>query len=165
MAVIWLCGMSGAGKTTIATGLHDEMVSRPFIIDGDALRVGLCRDLGFSDEDRLINVKRAIDLARLAHNQRFNVIVSLMTPSNEMQAKVRRFLDDVTGKMIYVKCPINICVERDVKGLYARAKRGEIRGINGYDAPFYEPIDYCDLIVNTNLEKPEESINKIIKLN
>jgi len=137
--IFWLFGRSGAGKTTLAKRLRDGLTDREipiFYLDGDEMRSGLCSDLGFSSEARLENHRRVAEVARLAADQGFNVVVSTMAPQHSQRDIVKKVL---AGRLvwIYVHAPLNICIERDPKGLYKRATAGKVTGL--LDFPFDVP--------------------------
>ena len=137
--VIWLFGRSGAGKTTLARCLRNGLQNRNipvFYLDGDELRSGLCSDLGFTSEARLENHRRLAEIALLAAEQGFNVVASTMAPQHSQRDIVRQI---VAARLIwvYVHAPLNVCIERDPKGLYKRAKSGMVKGL--LDFPFDVP--------------------------
>ncbi|MGV3614193.1 MAG: adenylyl-sulfate kinase [Fimbriimonas sp.] len=149
--VLWLTGLSGAGKSTLA----EETVRRlrgegvdTIHLDGDSLRAGLCSDLGFSPEDRLENVRRAAEVAKLMASQGRPVICSLISPLRLHREEARRILGDAFVE-VFVRCPIEECIRRDPKGLYARALSGAIPGFTGIGAPYEEP-QAADLVLETD---------------
>lgn len=140
--VYWLYGLSGAGKTTLAMAAVRAFNTNNYpavILDGDQLRLGLCQDLGFSLEDRLENVRRTAEIAKLLCDQGFMVLAALMTPQENM----RRLACNIVGKErfneVYLKCDFSICAQRDPKGLYASATVGKLRHFPGQDMVFEEP--------------------------
>ena len=140
--VIWLYGLPSSGKTTLAKALIEwcREQGRPFLaLDGDVLRSGMCSDLGFSKEDRLENVRRASHMARLAMDSGLTVIVSLVTPQVEMREKVASIIPAERLQIVAVDCPLAECQRRDVKGLYARAAAGLMKGMTGVDDVFEGP--------------------------
>lgn len=151
-AVLWLCGLSGSGKSTIAAALeqvlHEE--GRFCIrLDGDNLRTGLNRNLGFSDEDRVENIRRTAETAKILADNGVIVICSLITPKGMLRDLARGIL----GKdffEVHVKASYETCAERDPKGLYAKAENGEIKAFPGRDAEFEPPQD-PDLVVDTEI--------------
>ena len=137
--VFWLFGRSGAGKTTLARRLREGLIDREipvFYLDGDELRAGLCSDLAFTSEARLENHRRVAEMARLAADQGFNVVVATMAPQHAHRDIAKHVLDKRLV-WIYVHAPLNICIERDPKGLYQRARAGNVAGL--LDFPFDEP--------------------------
>lgn len=145
--VFWLFGLSGAGKTTLATGLVGELRAtgrHVLSLDGDELRGGLCRDLGYSEEARAENIRRVAEVARLAADQGGLVVAALITPLE----RLRQLAAGIVGRdrlaLVWVDVPLAICQQRDPKGLYRRAAAGDLPLLTGVSAPF-EPAVACDL--------------------
>lgn len=164
--VVWLTGLSGSGKTTIAELLRTRLSGQwrlVYILDGDTLRSGLNSDLGFTLEDRKENVRRTAEVAKiLSKDLGYTVLVAMITPTDELRELARSTVGR-GFRQIYVKCSLEICEQRDVKGLYKRARAGEIKLFTGIDDPFEEPA--CpDGIVNTEKLSPEECIEKILRV-
>jgi len=161
-SVLWLLGLSGAGKTTTARRLADELRRRGRqveVLDGDELRETVCKGLGFSREDRLENVKRIVYVAGLLARNGVDVIVSAITPYREMREHAR---DRLPGYIeIYVRCPLAECERRDVKGLYARARAGELRRFTGISDPFEEP-EQPDVVIDTAGAPVERNVEAIL---
>jgi adenylylsulfate kinase len=160
--VIWLMGLSGAGKSTLALHLEQALYQKGFltqILDGDNLRNGLNNNLGFSEQDRLENIRRAAEVAKLFVNCGIIVIASFICPTHATQAMVRQIVGEDFIE-IFVDCPLEVCEQRDVKGLYAKARAGLIKNFTGIDSPF-EPPQFPDLVVKTHLLSLEECIKKI----
>jgi len=159
--VVWLTGLSGAGKTTIANALAERLKSLGYkveILDGDVVRQHFSKGLGFSKEDRIENIKRVAYVAHLLARNGIVVIVALISPYREGRNYARQLIGDFVE--VYVKCPLNVLIERDVKGLYAKALRGEIQNFTGISDP-YEPPENPEVVVETDKETVEESVNKI----
>lgn len=160
--VIWLIGLSGSGKSTIArvleNKLHQEKVLTQ-ILDGDNLRSGLNHDLGFTDEERVENIRRTAEVARLFANCGVVTLCSFITPTEEIRKMARKIIGEDYFE-VYVSCTIEECEARDVKGLYNKARKGEIPGFTGIDSPFEEPLD-PQLILNTKKENIEESVENL----
>lgn len=160
--VIWMLGLSGSGKSTLARLAEQELYKHGFhtqILDGDNLRVGLNANLGFSVEDRRENIRRAAEAAKLISGNGTVVIASFICPTNEIQAQVR----DIIGEdliMVYIKASVNACEDRDVKGLYAKARKGEIQNFTGIDSPFQAPVN-PELTLDTENQSPEESLKEL----
>jgi len=162
--VIWLIGLSGSGKSTIARALenklHQENVLTQ-ILDGDNLRTGLNHDLGFTDRERVENIRRTAEVARLFTNCGVVTLCSFITPTEDIRKMARKIIGEVYFE-VYVSCPLEECEARDVKGLYNKARNGEIAGFTGIDSPFEEPLD-PQLILDTKKENIEESVENLYR--
>lgn len=152
-AVVWITGLPAAGKSTLAAAVEDRLVRDrgrvAYRLDGDNLRHGLCSDLGFSDEDRTENVRRVGEVARLMADAGAIVVVSLVSPyrAGRDAARAACVAWDVPFTEVWIDTPLDACEERDPKGLYARARAGELRGMTGIDDP-YEPPLAPELVVD-----------------
>jgi len=162
--VLWLFGLPSAGKTTLAGALAEELRKQGHnvcLLDGDELRKGPCQDLGFSDEDRAENLRRAAQMA-LAHvEQGSTVVAAFVTPKDKHRALVRDILGDKV-RLIHVDCPLEVCMERDVKGLYAKARNGELQGLTGVQDPFERPKN-ADLRVPTGQLPLEKCVELVME--
>ncbi len=161
---VWFTGLPCSGKTTIANKLADILKNRGFRVerlDGDIIREELTSDLGFSRKDRDENIKRVTFVAKLLTRNDVIVLATFISPYRERRNKSRKEIDDFLE--VYVKCPVEECIKRDVKGMYKKALEGKIKGFTGIDDPYEEPIE-PDLILETNKEKVEESVDKILLL-
>lgn len=150
-AVIWMYGLSGSGKSTLANRLERELHSAGRLVkvlDGDNIRTGLNRNLGFSDEDRLENIRRVSEVAKLFADSGIVVIASFITPNNELRRLARGIIGDEDFLEVYVKASFETCAARDPKGLYAKVKAGEVKQFTGRDSAFDEP-EQADLVVDT----------------
>ncbi|MBS3795096.1 MAG: adenylyl-sulfate kinase [Candidatus Thorarchaeota archaeon] len=158
---IWLTGFSGSGKTTIAEKLVEHFKGSRYIetMDGDELRQGLSRDLGFSKEDRNEHNHRVIFCTKLLARNGVIVVVALISPYRETRAYAKEEIPNMME--VFVNAPIDICIERDPKGLYEQALAGEIKNFTGIDDPYEKPLD-PDVTVDTHEETVEESVNKIL---
>ncbi len=159
---LWLTGLSGAGKTTIAVALEQELSQRGAKIerlDGDTVRQGLTRDLGFSKADRDKNIERVTFVAKLLSRNGVGVVASFISPYREARDKARQ--ETTNFIEVYVNAPIETCAARDVKGLYAKAFAGELKDFTGVDDP-YEAPESAELILHTDIETLEESVAKIL---
>jgi bifunctional enzyme CysN/CysC len=165
-AVLWFTGLSGSGKTTIAKRLERELFElrcQTVMLDGDQLRHGLCGDLGFGEQDRRENIRRAGEVARLLFEHGAIVLCSFVSPLREDRDAVRRLLPERRFIEIHVDCALEECKRRDPKGLYARAERGEIAAFTGVTAP-YEPPGDPELVVKTDEAGPDEIVATILEL-
>jgi adenylylsulfate kinase len=159
---VWLTGLSGAGKTTIALELERELKGRSLYLerlDGDTVREGLTRDLGFSKEDRDKNIERVTFVAKLLSRNGVGVVASFISPYREARENVRR--ETTNFIEVYVNAPLDVCASRDVKGLYKKALAGELKGFTGVDDP-YEAPESPEITVYTDRETVAESAAKII---
>jgi adenylyl-sulfate kinase len=162
---VWLTGLSGAGKSTLAGLVADRLreVGRPVeVLDGDAVRQHLSRGLGFSREDRVENVRRVAYVAGLLVRHGVVVLAALISPYREARAQARELVGSDFLE-VYVRCPLDVLVARDPKGLYARALRGEIPNFTGVSDPYEEP-DSPDLVVDTHHQTPQEGAARILGL-
>ena len=140
--VIWMTGLSGSGKSTIAKALEKELHKRRFLttqLDGDNMRTGINRNLQFGDADRLENIRRAAEISKLFLYSGIITINSTISPTSEIREMARKIIGENDYIEIYINCPLEICEQRDVKGLYAKARNGEIDNFTGISAPFEEP--------------------------
>ncbi|MBD3157843.1 MAG: adenylyl-sulfate kinase [Candidatus Lokiarchaeota archaeon] len=158
---IWLTGFSGSGKTTIAEKLVEHFEGSRYIetMDGDELRQGLSRDLGFSKEDRNEHNHRVIFCTKLLARNGVIVVVALISPYRETRAYAKEEIPNMME--VFVNAPIDVCIERDPKGLYEQALAGEIKNFTGIDDPYEKPLE-PDVTVNTHEETVDESVNKIL---
>lgn len=164
--VIWLTGLPGSGKTTLALLLAKKLLRlgcQVAVLDGDDFRRRLCRDLGFSKEARKENIRRAGEVARMFYENGFIVICSFVSPFQEDRDFVRALIEDGKFFEIYLKCRVEICEQRDPKGNYARAKRGEITEFTGISSPYEQPFE-PELILDSELLGPEALSEKIQSL-
>lgn len=162
--VIWMTGLSGAGKTTIAKYLDEALYNQGFlaqILDGDNIRSGINENLSFSEEDRYENIRRIAEVSKLFMNCGIIIINSFISPTHE----IRKMALDIIGKEnfveVFVNAPIEVCEERDTKGLYAKARNGEIKNFTGIDSPFEHPQN-ADVSVRTDLQTVEESVQQVL---
>ncbi len=163
-AVLWFTGLSGSGKSTIARKLEQTLFARgihTFFLDGDNLRHGLNGDLGFSEADRVENIRRAAEVAKLAYAHGQLVLCSFISPFAADRAFARQILPEGRFVEIYVKCDLEVLKRRDPKGLYAKALRGEIPEFTGISSPYEEP-QTAELVVETDLESVDDIIGRIL---
>jgi adenylylsulfate kinase len=163
--VIWMTGLSGAGKTTLATALEEEIQKKGFfvkIFDGDIIREGINKDLMFTKEDRIENIRRIAEVTKLFLDTGVIIICSFISPTNE----VRNMAKGIIGKdrfiEVFVNCPLEICEQRDVKGLYKKVRKGEIKNFTGIDSP-YEAPEHPDVEIKTNENTVTQSIKDLVK--
>jgi len=162
-AVIWLTGLSGAGKSTIATELENELFHHginTYVLDGDNVRHGLCGDLGFTPKDRTENIRRVGEVAHILSDAGLVVITTFISPYREDRERVRKIVEGDFVE-VYVKCPIEECEKRDPKGLYKKAKAGEIKDFTGLTAPYEEPVK-PELTLDTSKHSVPESVTAIM---
>lgn len=164
--MVWFTGLSGSGKSTIALALERELSARGIlckVLDGDNIRSGINSNLGFSAEDRRENIRRIAEVARLFVDLGVVTIASFISPERSMREMAAEIIGREDFKEIYVSTSIAECERRDVKGLYARARRGEIKDFTGVSAP-YEPPVAPALAIDTAGKTVEESVNRILSL-
>ena len=162
--VIWLTGLSGAGKTTLATGLEKRLIesNTPVILlDGDVLREGLNSNLGFSEQDRLENIRRAAEVAKLFANKGFLTICSFITPLEQMRELAKKIIGTDHYLEVFVDCSIETCEKRDVKGLYRKARLNEVKNFTGISAGFEKPLNPA-LVINSEQQTIDESLDLIL---
>ena len=162
--VIWFTGLSGSGKSTLAHSVEEELYKlncRTFVLDGDNVRHGLSSNLTFSDNDRKENIRRISETAKLMMEAGVIAITAFISPFREDRDLVRRLLPQKDFIEIYCKASLEICESRDVKGLYRRARAGEIKDYTGIDSP-YEAPDNPELVIDTDSESLKESIAKVV---
>jgi adenylylsulfate kinase len=165
-AVVWFTGLSGSGKSTLAHAVEERlhrMGCRTFVLDGDNVRHGLCGDLGFSIEDRRENIRRIGEMSRLFVEAGVIVLTAFISPLRADRGKVRNLLDAGDFIEIWCRCSLEVCEQRDVKGLYAKARKGEIREFTGISSPYEEP-QAPELILDTDSLTLEEGVDRIIDL-
>jgi len=162
--VIWLVGLSGSGKSTLAgnieTVLHQKGY-KTYLLDGDNVRLGLNNDLGFSSKDRTENIRRIAEVARLFNEAGIIVLSAFISPLESDRNQARKLIGVENFIEFVVHCPWRICEKRDVKGLYAKARKGLIPNFTGIDAPFESPKQ-PDLTISTEAEAPAASLKKLL---
>jgi adenylylsulfate kinase len=162
--VVWMCGLSGSGKSTIANAAERVLHQQgrfTTILDGDNLRTGLNSDLGFTDQDRLENIRRFSEVAKIFVSQGIITFVSAITPRGELRDLARGLIGDDLFE-VYVKASYEACEKRDVKGLYAKAARGEIKNFTGRDNSFEPPLN-PDLILDTETTTIEDAAFELLE--
>jgi adenylyl-sulfate kinase len=162
---IWLTGLPSAGKTTLAhllgKKIQEKGIARIEILDGDVIRLNLCKDLGFSQEDRMTNIRRIAFVSQLLTRHGVIVIVAAISPYRESRENARKEIKDFVE--VFVRCPIEVLVERDVKGMYKKALAGNLPHFTGVSDPYEEPLK-PEILVETDRETPEASAGKILGL-
>ncbi|MCY7946110.1 adenylyl-sulfate kinase [Bacillus atrophaeus] len=164
-SILWLTGLSGSGKSTIANAAARELFEQGYqvvVLDGDNIRHGLNNDLGFSDEDRKENIRRIGEVAKLFVQQGTIVITAFISPFREDRKQVRQLVDEGEFHEIYIKCDLDICEQRDPKGLYKKARNGEIPFFTGIDSPYEEP-EAPELVLDSGQNEREECKNQLIE--
>lgn len=161
--VVWLYGLSGSGKTTLSRALAlmlERQRHKLVSLDGDVLRSGLCSDLGFSDEDRFENIRRAAHVASLFSQAGLIVLASFITPQEKLRCLAREIIGKENFLGVYLNCGFAVCARRDVKGLYALAAARMLENFSGKDSVFEVP-ESADLVLNTGAESPEACAEKL----
>lgn len=164
--MIWFTGLSGSGKSTIAIALERELQKRGLlcrILDGDNIRSGINNNLGFSAEDRIENIRRIAEIGKLFVDTGIITIAAFISPNNDIREMAANIIGKEDFMEIYVSTPIEECERRDVKGLYAKARKGEIKNFTGISAPFEAP-QHPALSLDTSKLSVEESVNKLLEL-
>ena len=164
-AVLWFTGLSGSGKSTLAHAVEEklfEMGIHTYVLDGDNIRRGINKDLDFSQEDREENIRRIGEISKLFVDAGIIVLSAFISPYKKDREFVRNLLEEGEFIEIYVKCSLDVCEQRDVKGLYKKARQGIIKNFTGIDDPYEEP-ENPEIVVETDKETLEESVEKIIK--
>jgi adenylylsulfate kinase len=164
--ILWFTGLSGAGKSTLAHAVEErlhQMGCRTFVFDGDNVRHGLCSDLGFSTEDRIENIRRVGEMSKLFLEAGVIALTAFISPFRSDRSRVRSLVPHGEFFEIYCKCPIEVCETRDVKGLYKRARAGEIKDFTGISSPYEEPED-AELVVDTGSTSLDACATRVIEL-
>ena len=164
--MIWFTGLSGSGKSTIAIALERELHKRGLlcrILDGDNIRSGINNNLGFTEADRIENIRRIAEVSKLFVDTGIITIAAFISPSNDIREMAANIIGKDDFLEVYVSTPIEECERRDVKGLYAKARRGEIKNFTGISAPFVAPA-HPALTLDTSALSLEESVNKLLEL-
>jgi adenylylsulfate kinase len=162
--VIWYTGLSGSGKSTLAQAVQDALFERgchTYVLDGDNVRHGLNKNLGFSPEDRAENIRRIGEVANLFVQAGDIVMTAFISPYREDRDNARKTAGDGNFIEVYVKCDLDVCEQRDTKGLYKKARAGEVKEFTGISAPYEEPLN-PELIIDTAKETLEQSAQKVV---
>ena len=164
--MVWFTGLSGSGKSTIAIALERELHKRGLlcrILDGDNIRSGINNNLGFSPEDRVENIRRIAEVGKLFVDTGVITIAAFISPNNELREMASAIIGKADFLEVYVSTPLAECERRDVKGLYAKARKGEIKEFTGVSAPFEAP-ERPDLSLDTSVLSVEQSVNRLLEL-
>ena len=162
-AIVWFTGLSGSGKSTVANLIEKKLAAEgkhAYILDGDNVRHGLNKDLGFTEEARVENIRRVAEVARLMADAGLVVLVSFISPFRNERRLAREIAGDVQFTEVYVDTPLEVCEARDPKGLYARARRGEIKNFTGIDSPF-EPPEHAEIVLHGAVDSPEKMAEQL----
>jgi adenylylsulfate kinase len=163
--IIWFTGLSGAGKSTLAHAVEDQLFQRgcnTYVCDGDNIRHGLCGDLGFSPEHRAENIRRIGEVAKLFLDAGVIVLTAFISPYRADRERARERVTAGDFIEVYCRCTLEVCEKRDVKGLYQRAKAGEIKEFTGISAPYEEPVA-PEIVIDTDKYSVRECVNTIIQ--
>lgn len=162
--VLWFTGLSGAGKSTLATEVERELYKlgiRTYVLDGDNVRHGLNKNLGFSPDDRKENIRRIGEVAKLFVDSGLFVITAFISPYREDRDMVKAMHPEGEFIEVYVKCSIDVCEQRDPKGLYKKVREGEIKDFTGISAPYEEP-GVPELVIETDMQDIEVSVEQVL---
>lgn len=162
--ILWFTGLSGAGKSTLAHAVEQTLHARgcrTFVFDGDNVRHGLCTDLGFSAEDRVENIRRVGEMAKLFIESGVIALTAFISPYRADRDRVRKLVTEGDFIEIYCRCPLEVCEQRDVKGLYQKARQGLIKDFTGVSAP-YEAPENPELAVDTAILSLEDSVKQVM---
>ena len=164
--MIWFTGLSGSGKSTLAIALERELQNRGLlcrILDGDNIRSGINNNLGFTAEDRVENIRRIAEIGKLFVDTGVITVAAFISPNNELREMASNIIGKENFVEVYISTPIEECEKRDVKGLYAKARRGEIKNFTGISAPFEAPEDAA-LSIDTSKHSVKESVDMLLDL-
>lgn len=165
-AILWFTGLSGSGKSTLAHAVEDKLhrlQCRTFVLDGDNIRHGLCNDLGFSDEDRVENIRRIGEVSKLFTEAGVIAMTAFISPFRADRERVRKLVKDGDFIEIYCKASLDVCEQRDVKGLYKKARAGEIKAFTGISSP-YEAPENPEIVVETGSDPLDKCADQVLDL-
>ena len=165
-ALIWMTGLSGSGKSTVAYTLEHALMQQgrlAYVLDGDNIRHGLNKNLGFSPEDRTENIRRIGEVGKLFADTGVITITAFISPYRADRDIVRQLMGEGNYFEIYCEAPLEVCEERDPKGLYKKARAGEIKGFTGIDAP-YEAPEKAEMVIRTDQLSPQEATIKLLEM-
>ena len=164
--MLWFTGLSGSGKSTVAMGVERELHAQGIlcrILDGDNVRAGINNNLGFSAEDRIENIRRIAEIGKLFVQTGVVTLACFVSPTNDIRQMARKIVGEEDFLEVYISTPIEECERRDVKGLYARARKGEVKNFTGISAPFEAPVS-PDIAIDTSKIPLEESVRTLTEL-
>ena len=162
---LWLTGLSGSGKSTLANGLHQKLFEigmHSIVLDGDNTRLGINKDLGFSNKDRIENIRRVAEITKLFVETGHIVITAFISPFKENRIQAKKIISENDFLEVYIDRTLETCEHRDVKGLYKKARLGEIKDFTGVSSPYDKP-DSADIHINTNKSSISESVELLFK--
>ncbi len=164
--LLWFTGLSGAGKSTVASELEYRLVHdfniKTYLLDGDNVRLGLCKDLGFGEDDRVENIRRVGEISRLFVDAGLITLSAFISPFRKDRELARNMLGEGEFIEVFVDAPIDVCEQRDPKGLYKKARSGEIKNFTGIDSP-YESPESPEIHIRNSEQSPEKSVQQIIE--
>ncbi len=164
--ILWFTGLSGSGKSSLAHYVEEQLYQRgckTYVLDGDNVRHGLCGDLGFSVDDRMENIRRIGEVAKLMMEAGVIALTAFISPFKAERQKARQLVPHGEFIEIYCSCTLEVCEQRDVKGLYKKARQGEVKNFTGISSP-YEPPERAELVVNTATDSLEHCANQVLQL-
>lgn len=164
-ALVWFTGLSGSGKSTLAHALEERLFNmgiRSYVLDGDNIRSGLNNDLGLNPKDRKENIRRIAEVAKLMVDSGILVFAAFIAPYRNSRMFVRELMSDYPFYECYIRCPVDVCESRDPKGLYKKARRGEIKNMTGLTAPYEEPQN-PELIVDTSQMPLDNCVDQMVE--
>ena len=163
-AMLWFTGLSGSGKSTLANAVERRLYQlnmRTYVLDGDNIRHGLNKDLGFDENDRTENIRRIGEVSKLFIDAGVMVLTAFISPFRSDRELARSLVNTTEFIEVHVKCPLDVCESRDVKGLYAKARRGEIPHFTGIDSPYEEPHE-PEIVIETDQLSLDQSVSKVL---
>ncbi len=161
--IVWFTGLPSSGKSTLAGEVQKKLMAKgmkTYILDGDNIRTGLCKGLGFSEEDRAENIRRIGEVSKLFVDAGVVTLSAFVSPYGKDRDMVRELVEEGEFIEVFVRCPVEECEKRDVKGLYKKARAGEIKGFTGIDDPYEEPLK-PEIVIETDKETLEQSAGKV----
>jgi adenylylsulfate kinase len=163
--VIWFTGLSGSGKTTVSCALEKELFKQGYfvqVLDGDNIRTGINNNLGFSSEDRIENIRRIAEVSKLIMNCGVIVLCAFISPTDIIRNMAKEIIGEDDFIEVFVDTPLEVCEQRDVKGLYAKARKGIIKDFTGISSPFEKPKD-ANVVIDTSKQPLEDSVKQVFE--